>query len=133
MIWTIVSKKEMEGYDIPPVFQYYREVIGRENIELAVVDENDKLDFVKEDDIVLLRTASEDLVSTITKKRVRTTAEKYPVYYQSSDKLLLSIFLRMKGILVPSLIHIDMVENGNTYFVKPRYGSESFGITPYNI
>ena len=133
MIWTIVSKKEMEGYNIPPVFQYYREVVGRENISLAVVDEDDKLDFVREDDIILLRTASKRLVSTIMQKHVRTTAEKYSVYLQSSDKAQLSAYLDSKGILVPCQHTIDEVDDGKTYFVKPRFGSESFGITPQNI
>ena len=73
MIWTIVSKGEMEVYAIPPVFQYYREVVGRENIRLAVVDDNDPLDFVMENDIVLLRTASKNLIDTIERKGVATT------------------------------------------------------------
>ena len=133
MVWSIVSKKEMDGYRIPPVFQYYREVIGKENIQLAVVDESDPLDFVKKDDVVLLRTASKQLIDTIEKKGVCTTAEHYSVYQMASDKKELGRFLFEHGIKVPSQYGIDNLQSGSTYFVKPRYGSESFGITEHNI
>ena len=54
MIWSIVSKDEMDNYGTSNVFKFYREALGRESIKLAVVDETDSLDFVSEDDIVLL-------------------------------------------------------------------------------
>lgn len=133
MIWTIVSKAEMEGYAIPPVFQYYREVIGRENISLSVVDEDDPLDFIRYGDLVLLRTASRKLIETIESKGVATTAEHYSVYQQASDKAELGRFLFEHGIKVPRQYSIDNLQPGSTYFVKPRYGSESFGITEHNI
>ena len=130
MIWSIVSKDEMEGYKIPPVFQYYREVIGKENISLAVVDETDPLTFVHEDDMVLLRTASKRLINTIEKKGVCSTAEAYSVYEAARDKKELGRYMFENGILVPKQYLIEQVVDGETYFVKPRYGSESFGITP---
>lgn len=130
MIWSIVSKAEMEGYKIPPVFQYYMEVIGKENISLAVVDEDDPLEFVHEDDVVLLRTASKRLINTIKKKGVATTAEAYSVYEAARDKKELGQYMFENGILVPKQYFIEQVVDGETYFVKPRYGSESFGITP---
>ena len=86
MIWAIVTKEEMEGYKIPPVFQYYREVVGKENIKLAVVDEDDKLEFLEEDDIVLLRTASERIISKIQEKKIKTTAEDFSTYELVKDK-----------------------------------------------
>ena len=133
MVWSIVSKKEMEGYKIPPVFQYYREVIGKENIGLAVVDEDDPLVFVHEDDVVLLRTASKQLIDTIEKKGVCSTAEAYSVYLQAQDKKELGRYMFENGIQVPKQYFLEQVEDGETYFVKPRYGSESFGITPQCI
>ena len=123
----------MEGYAIPPVFQYYREVVGRENIRLAVVDEDDPLDFVGEKDIVLLRTASRSLIETMKAKGVATTAEHYSVYQLASDKAELARLLCEHGIKVPRQYSIDHLQPGSTYFVKPRFGSESFGITEYNI
>lgn len=130
MIWTVVSKAEMAGYVIPPVFQYYREVVGKENIELKVIDEDDPLDFVQEDDTILLRTASKSIVDTIKSKCLKSTAENYDVYSRASDKETLARYLSMKGIVVPKQYLLEEVEDDKTYFVKPRYGSESFGITP---
>lgn len=130
MVWTIVSKAEMGGYAIPPVFQYYREVVGKENIKLAVVEEDDPLDFVGQDDIVLLRTADERLITTIKNKGVRTTAEDFAVYQAARDKKNLSEYLQKCGVQVPKQYSMSSVKDGKTYFVKPRYGGESFGITP---
>ena len=50
MIWSITSKEEMENYGISSVFKYYREALGKDNVKLAVVDENDKLDFLQKEE-----------------------------------------------------------------------------------
>lgn len=133
MIWSITSKKEMEELNTPSVFRYYQEALGRENIQLAVVDEKDNLDFVNNGDIVLLRTASELLINTIRKKGVRTTAEDYNKYELVKDKAKLARYLTMNGIRVPQQYHQVFGLHGKTYFVKPRYGSDSFGISELNI
>lgn len=80
MIWSITSKEEMENYGISSVFKYYREALGKDNVKLAVVDENDKLDFLQKEDVALLRTASESLIKTIRAKGVKTTAEDFSKY-----------------------------------------------------
>ena len=86
MIWAIVTKDEMENYKIPPVFRYYREVLGKDNINLAVVDGADPLDFVAWDDIVLLRSANERLIDTIHARGLLSTAEQSNVYHLVRDK-----------------------------------------------
>lgn len=124
----------MEGYKIPPVFHHYQEALGRDNIKLAIVDEQDPLDFINpETDVVLLRTASKSLVETIHKMGVRSTAETFDKYEYASDKKNLSSFLRCKHIPVPNQYYIDEIIAGKKYFVKPRYGSESFGISEKSI
>ena len=134
MIWSVVSKSEMEDYKIPPVFHHYQEALGKENIMLAVVEEEDPLDFVNpETDVVLLRTASKFLVETILRKGVRSTAESFDKYIYTSDKAFLSSFLKHKQILVPNQYYVDEIVGGRTFFVKPRYGSESFGISEKSI
>ena len=67
MIWSIVHTPEMQD-GTPPTFRFYQEVIGKENIRLAVVDEDDRLDFVSKDDMVLVRTANRRLWKTIHSK-----------------------------------------------------------------
>ena len=124
----------MEEVGTSSVFRYYQEALGKENIQLAVVDETDNLDFVAKDDIVLLRTASESLINTIRKKKVRTTSEDYDTYELVKDKAKLAIFLLDNGIRVPHQYRQDFaLRDGDTYFVKPRYGSDSIGITELNI
>lgn len=133
MIWAVVTKEEMEGYKIPPVFQYYREVVGKENIRLAIVDEDDSLDFIGKDDIVLLRSANKRIIEEIKSRGIISTAEDYEVYEQVRDKAELSTYLQRCGINVPKQFSIHEVEDGKAYFVKPRFGGESFGITKDSI
>ena len=133
MIWSIVSKDEMDNYGTSNVFKFYREALGRESIKLAVVDETDSLDFVSENDIVLLRTASKLLVDTIRKKGVKTTAEDFDIYSLADDKLQMNRFLLSKGILASRHRSLDNVKDGITYFVKPRFGSDSKGVTESSI
>lgn len=124
MIWSIVSKEEMKGCN-SPTFSFYEEALGESNIQLAVVDEIDRLSFVQENDIVLLRTASKQLIDTIRKKGVKTTAENYNTYYLAKDKVKVSRFLHSFGICVSENVSINRLENRKTYFVKPRFGSDS--------
>lgn len=133
MIWSIVSKDEMDNYGTSNVFKFYREALGRDSIKLAVVDETDSLDFVSEDDIVLLRTASKLLVDTIRKKGVKTTAEDFNVYSLADDKLQMNRFLLSKGILASQHRSLDNIKEGIVYFVKPRFGSDSKGVTESSI
>ena len=133
MIWAIVTKDEMQDCQTSPVFRFYREALGKENIRLAIVDENDQLDFVACDDVVILRTGSKNLTSTIERNGIKSTAEKYDAYVLVKDKALLSECLKHLSLKVPGHHSLSDVEDGKTYFVKPRYGSDSIGITTYCI
>lgn len=130
MIWAIVSKDEMENYKIPPAFKYYREVIGKDNISLAVVDESDGLNFVdKDNDIVLLRSANKELIKKIKDNKLKSTSEEYYIYETVADKKLVANLFDKTTIKVPKQFTESDIEDGKKYFVKPRFGSESFGIT----
>lgn len=124
MIWSIVSKEEMDGCN-SPVFHFQEEALGKGNISLAVVEESNTLDFIKKGDIVLLRTASKSLVDTIRKTGVKTTAETYNSYKLALDKITLTNFLRELHINVAQKYSISDIVEGETYFVKPRNGSDS--------
>ena len=131
MIWMLITKEEMVGPFL--VFKYNEEALGRENISLMVIDETDSLDFVSGDDVIISRTFNEKLLETIHNKGVRTTAEDISVYSLVSDKVKLSEFLKKNNILVPRVHSMSDIKDGNTYFVKPRYGSDSIGIDEDSI
>lgn len=133
MIWSLVTNEDMNSYGTSPVFGFYSEVLGRDNVKLAVVDDDDSLDFVSAEDTILLRTASRGLVHTIEKKGLKSTAEFYPLYELTNDKKTLSDYLAFKGIGVPRQYHLDEVKDGNRYFVKPRYGNESKCISENSV
>lgn len=133
MIWSVTSKDEMESYGISSVFKYYQEALGKENCQLAVVDEDDSLDFVSKSDVVLLRTASEKLIDTIETKKMKSTAESFSLYEQVKDKKNLAELMSSHGILVPKQYLLSDIEEDKKYFVKPRFGSDSFGIDENSI
>ena len=133
MIWSITSKKEMEELNKPSVFRFYQEALGRENIQLAVVDEDDNLNFINKGDIVLLRTASESLINTIRKKEVRTTAEDYDKYELAWNKKEMGIFLRNHGVNIPRTFQTSEIVKGRVYIVKPMNSCDSFGISKESI
>lgn len=123
----IITEREM-GDGAQHVFCFNEEALGRENIKLAIVDVNDDLSFVHPDDIIISRTFERQLIETIKSKKVRNTAECYSVYKLVNDKVALSDFLHNHGILVPEVYSMAELEDGHTYFVKPRFGHDSFGI-----
>lgn len=133
MIWSVVLKSEMEGFGTAPVFRHYQEAIGKENIKLAVVEENDPLDFVKDNDIVLLRSSNKSIINTIKRKNVASTAEDYHNYEHVKDKTALPITLSIRNIRTPRQYEFRETLDGHAYFVKPRFGSDSFGISAHSL
>lgn len=126
MIWSIVSKKEMEG-DTSPVFKDYQEALGKDNIQLAIVDEDDKLDFLKEYDTALLRTASRQLINTIhSKRKVSSTAEDFDTYMLALDKIRLSYYLVKRKVYTPGIyLSPSDLQEGKAYIVKPLFGGDA--------
>ena len=123
----VITKAEMTGPFL--VYRFNEEAIGRENITLAVVDEDDPLDFVKDDDVIISRTFCKKLLHIILNKGCKSTAEEYSVYQLCRNKERLSDRLGMSGVLMPRRYSIEDVDDGNLYFVKPSIGGDSLGIT----
>ena len=133
MVWSLVTKKEMDGFGTNPVFRFYREALGKDNIKLAVVEESDPLDFIDVSDIILLRTANKSLIDRIQQKGVKSTSEDFGVYELVNDKIALGEYLKGQGIPVPQQYTLDNLKSGLVYFVKPRFGSDSKGISESSI
>lgn len=133
MIWSIVEKREMENCGTNMVFRHYREALGKEKVKLAVVNYDDPLDFVKEGDIVLCRFFDKTLLETLKEKGVANTAEDCHAYELVRDKVAMAISLAKHGIRVPRQYNIHEIQERHDYFVKPRYGSDSFGITEKSV
>lgn len=133
MVWSIVSKDDMSGSKTPPVFGYYRDAIGGEGCRLAVVEEDDPLEFVGKDDTVLLRTVSSPLIDAIRRRGALTTAEDFGKYRLAGDKVMAGEFLRSQGIPSPDVFGLREIKDGEMYFVKPRFGSDSVGVTSESV
>lgn len=132
MIWMIITKEEMED-GAQHVFRFNEEALGRDNIKLAIVEEDDGLNFVDEGDIIFSRTQNQKLLSTILRKKVKDTAENFELYKLVKDKYSLSSLMSRCGVLVPKMYNLAEVKDGKSYFIKPRYGHDSFGISKESI
>lgn len=128
MIWMIITDVEM-GDGAQHVFRFNEEALGRDNIKLAVIDENDGLNFISQNDIIISRTFNRKLIDKIKEKGVKNTAENFLLYELTKDKIMLSDFLQAHDIQIAKRYSIDEVKDGVKYFVKPRFGHDSFGIT----
>lgn len=134
MIWAIDYKEDIENYPISPIFKYYREVLGKENISLIPYERNvTSLDFIRKGDLVLLRIADKNVIDFIKKNMVESTAESFECYEMVKDKATLNSFFKRVGIPTPNQYTLSDLKDGETYFVKPRFGSESIGITQNSI
>lgn len=133
MIWSIVSKAEVETYGASSVINRYKEAVGGDNIAQVVVEETDNLDFVKDGDIVLLRTASKPLIETIRNKGVKTTAEDFCKYELAWNKKEMGSFLRSHEVNIPRQFHLSEVAKGKVYIVKPMDSCDSIGISEDSI
>lgn len=129
MIWSVTSKEEMLYRNSNPVFNYYREALGRDNINLGIVDDTFNIDFIGKKDTVLFRSDCYDLAGKIKKAGIRSTAENPDLYRLAVDKKETSCLLKQCGVSVPGNYRMEDIQEGETYFVKPRYGTENKGIS----
>lgn len=107
-----------------PVFPYQEQALGTGNVKLAVFDQDEDLDFISDDDIILLRSVDKHIIDVINNKGVKSTSEDYDIYMLALDKVALAEFLVKNDIPVPRKYTMDEVVDGRTYYVKPRKGSE---------
>lgn len=127
MIWVI---NHISEYDPTfPTFRYYQEVIGRDNIRLYCAGDRETFDFLNENDIVLLRSGDAAMVDSLIKRQkvvgFKSTIEDPLVIATAYDKAEIKGILAHVGIRTPKTYRLEDVEDGKTYFVKPRFGEDS--------
>lgn len=132
MIWVINHASE---YDATfPTFRYYREVLGRENVNIFCAKDGETFEFLKAEDVVLLRSGDKAMVETlIERQRVigfKSTIEKIEVIEVAYNKAKIKNIILQAGIRTPKLITDDGQNRGKLpYFVKPMFGEDSKGVS----
>lgn len=127
MIWVI---NHISEYDPTfPTFRYYREVIGRENINIFCAKDGERFDFLTADDVVLLRSGERNMVQRLL-DRQRVVGFKSTIEYPETiavayNKAEIKSLLIAAGINTPKLFFREDVVNGGNYFVKPMLGEDS--------
>lgn len=135
MIWVI---NHISEYDPTfPTFRYYREVIGRENINIFCAKDGEDFDFLTADDVVLLRSGEKRMVEKLIARQkevgFKSTIENPETIAAAYNKAEIKSLLINAGINTPKLFFRKDVMNGGSYFVKPMFGEDSKEISLQSV
>lgn len=135
MIWVIANSREEDGTF--PTYKYYKSAYPKSAIDIFCATGNDDLSFIKKDDIVLARTRDKAISECVRKAQSRvgfiSTLESCETEFLTHDKEALKDVLRKCGVAFPKSVSLKDIEDGTTYFVKPKFGENSIGIDNHSI
>lgn len=135
MIWVIANSKEEDGTF--PTYKYYKKAFADNMTGIYCAKPDDDFSFLKEDDIVLMRTRDENINRCVSEAQCKigfmSTLESPLTNHLTHDKEAVKNGLGKHGILFPLTVDFDDVERGITYFVKPRFGENSIGVDSNSI
>lgn len=135
MIWVIANSKEEDGTF--PTYKFYKNVFDNNEIDIYCARENDDFSFLKKDDIVFMRTREDNIVNRVREIQpivgFASTLESQETNYLTHDKDAVKSVLRENGIAFPKTIKPSDVVDGRKYFIKPKFGENSFGIDENSI
>ena len=135
MIWVIANEVEEDGSF--PTYKYYREAFAKGEIHIYCAGQDDDFSFLEKDDIVFMRTRDRNINFCVSEAQSRigfkSTLESDRVNLLTQDKEVVKPVLYEAGISFPRTVWMPEVLDGNTYFVKARYGENSQGIDKDSI
>lgn len=135
MIWVIANSREEDGTF--PTYKHYKNAYPNGAIDIFCATGNDDLSFIKEDDIVLVRTRdkaiSECVMEAQNRVGFKSTLESSETEFLTHDKEALKDVLYQCGVAFPKSVSLGNVKDGTLYFVKPRFGENSIGIDSHSI
>lgn len=132
MIWFI--QLEGEGNFISSYKeQFIIESLGRDNVKVVSVKEDDDLSFLVKSDIVVCQTRSLSLIRKIESIGCRNTCESSETIELTYDKEKVKNVLEMSGILFPRTMDASSVDEQHHAFVKPLFGADSDGVDEHSL
>lgn len=130
MIWVIADRREEDGSF--PTYKYYKKAYRHGEIDIYCAGQNDDFSFINHDDVVLMRTRDENIVSCVRERQkavgFKSTIESDRVNFLTHDKKAVKELLYQCGFPCPKTIALEDVVDGHKYFIKPRFGENSIGI-----
>lgn len=135
MIWVIANEVEEDGSF--PTYRHYKNAFNDGEIDIYCAKQDDDFSFLKKDDIAFIRTRNENINRSVFEAQrkigFKSTLESPLTNLLTHDKEIVKSLLKDNGILHPKSYFLSEVVNGNTYFVKPRFGENSIGVDEYSI
>lgn len=135
MIWVIANKAEEDGTF--PTYRYYKKAFADDEIDIHCACQDDDFSFLKNDDIVLVRTRDENINKKVSEAQAKigfkSTLESPLTNHLTHDKSAVKPLLRQIQARFPETINLFNVTGNRKYFVKPLYGENSIGIDESSI
>ena len=130
MIWVIANRLEEDGSY--PTYKYYKKAFADDEIDIYCAGRDEDFSFLKDGDTAIIRTRDENISNCLreAQKRIgfKSTVESPQTRMMMYDKNVVKSLFSQYGIPCPKTISENKVIDGETYFVKPKYGEDSKGI-----
>lgn len=135
MIWIISSIAE-ESWPLK-TFNDYKKAYDKGVMNIYCAGADCDFSFLRPEDIAIVRTRNKSINNAlyIAQKEIgfRSTLEHDETVALTYDKEYLKTLLAKGGIAHPQSLRYDDIKDGNSYFVKPRYGEDSIGVDVFSL
>ena len=130
MIWIVMTRTDTDNYVSERNTKFIKEALGDE-VRIISVTRDTSLDFISREDIVIAQTRDREVLNRIVERGARNTVESERTILLTKDKEEIKRKIEPLNWNVCSAKTVrerDAIEEGRTYFVKPRFGEDSNGV-----
>lgn len=132
MIWIVMTRTDTDSYVSERNARFIKEALG-DGVRIVSVTKDTNLSFIRKEDTVIAQTRDRDVLNHIVETGASNTVESERTVMLTKDKELVkesirNLFVNPGLLCANTLKEGDPVEEGKTYFVKPRFGEDSNGI-----
>ena len=130
MIWIVMTRTDTDNYVSERNTRFIKEALGNE-VRIISVTRDTSLDFISREDIVIAQTRDMEVLDRIVETGARNTVESERTILLTKDKEEVKREIDPLGWNIHSAGTVserEAIEEGRTYFVKPRFGEDSNGV-----
>lgn len=130
MIWIVMTRTDTDNYVSERNVRFIKEALG-DDVRIVSVTRDTCLDFICREDIVIAQTRDREVLDRIVERGVANTVETERTIRLTKDKEEIKGEIEKLSSNICSARTIrkrEAIEEGKTYFVKPRFGEDSNGV-----
>lgn len=128
-IWFVTTKDEINILCPDKKYKIIKEMLFYIGVERIVVNSINDLHVIKNDDIIIVETKSNEIISWLNTLRLKHTGENPHSIKCDEDKIYIKNILIANNIPTPKhYAEVKHLTDGEKYFVKPFLLEDSIGI-----